>query len=152
MFSQWLFFLLLQALLHLRTYGGLQAPPGNIHDALFGPPCDCQGGDLGSPPSTYSLSIDCVSKTAYLKYTISQAGLGTSRQRWVCVPKPRGYDAPPILPSLNNSLPGTCPTECSTIHDNVHSACYYKVYTCSKGGQTYFTARIQKNGSTFQCP
>ena len=136
MFSQWLFFLLLQALLHLRTYGGLQAPPSNIYHVLFGPPCECRGGTTTDHaiPSSYTQVVDCNTKTAYLAYSPTTTG-GMSKPTWSCVPKP------PIIPAINGK-PGPCP--CTTFYPTMHSSCYNNVQECTLGNKAYFTAILQK--------
>ena len=69
----------------LQTWGGF-GPPSNPRDALkiaYGNPCNCKGGTLSSGQFTgsYTQSVDCGNKMAYLKRL---SGLTGVSQSWIC--------------------------------------------------------------------
>ncbi|XP_038598669.1 syncytin-1-like [Tachyglossus aculeatus] len=104
------------------TQGGFETPDrAALSRTLFGSPCDCKGGMLSVRPASYTRSVDCTTKMAYLAYrhTIT----GTSKQSWECVTKPR------VIPAIGDQ-PGLCPSGCVYLQA-LHSTCYDSVQRCT---------------------
>ncbi|XP_045410734.1 syncytin-1-like [Lemur catta] len=121
------------------AYAGFGSPPNpqELIRLLYGNPCDCGGGTTTITPSSYTKTIDCSSKIAYLAY--SQTYSGISEQQWTCVSKPT------IIPSTQGR-PGPCPSSClSAVYTAIHSSCYTSAQLCTLNNQTYYTAILERN-------
>ncbi|KAG3274205.1 hypothetical protein H1C71_019760 [Ictidomys tridecemlineatus] len=118
--------------------GGLDPPPGNIHEYLFGAPCECKGGPRHSAPSGFTQSIDCGAKVAYMAAEFNQNIGGFNQPKWVCVNKPKL-----VVPSSTETL-GNCSTTCHYT-SVVHIACYESASNCiNNQGKRYFEATLTK--------
>ncbi|XP_062940767.1 syncytin-1-like [Cynocephalus volans] len=104
--------------------------PGLAHQLVnkqYGKPCDCKGGTVSSPPTSYISVVDCDTHSAYLS---------SSSPAYSCVEKPK------FIASSGGSLK---PCPCSTFAESMHSTCYSSYQLCTSGNQTYFTATLIKN-------
>ncbi|XP_058431538.1 syncytin-1-like [Marmota monax] len=114
--------------------GGLDPPPGNIHEYLFGAPCECKGGPRHSAPSGYIQSIDCGTKVAYMAAELNENIGGFKQPKWVCVNKP-GL----VVPNPTETL-GSCPATCHYT-PAMHISCYTSASICvNNQGKQYFEA------------
>ncbi|XP_072471813.1 syncytin-1-like [Notamacropus eugenii] len=121
-------------LLH-GSHGGFQSPnPAALSRTLFGSPCDCGGGVVTVRPNTYTRTIDCTDRTAYLAYRHTATGI--SKQSWECVRKPR------VIPP-NGDQPGPCPTDCKYL-EALHSTCYSSTQQCSSASGTVYLTALQE--------
>lgn len=118
------------------THGGFGPPPNKdqLLRALYGNPCDCKGGTVRVTPTSYTQTVDCQNKIAYLTYS-SQMG-GGMRQEWNCVSKPQ-------VISSTNGKPGPCPSSCSIL-TQMNQRCYSSAQLCThSNGKVYLTAILQ---------
>ena len=74
-------------------------------------PCDCKGGTfvLGQFTGSYTQSVDCGNKMAYLH---SQEGITGFSTKWLCANKPQ----------MKFTAKTQCP--CTTFQETMHSSCY----------------------------
>ncbi|KAM4812163.1 syncytin-1-like [Urocitellus parryii] len=137
-FAGWIF--LITVLSYRPADGGLEPPPGNIHQHLFGTPCECRGGIWNQAPSSWIQTADCVTKVAYLRAEVHQQIGGFHHPKWVCVNKPK-INPPGPEKTLSN-----CSTTC-TYTSAVHVSCYETASICVHKGQQYFEARLTETRS-----
>jgi hypothetical protein len=139
---RWMEILLATLLLNRFVNGGLGPPSGNIHQTLFGSPCECKGGHLSKAPTSYTQTMNCTTKVAYFRAETNQNTGGFHRPEWVCVNKPK---------LATTKTPQNCSVAC-TYTQAMHISCYAIASICfNNQGKQHFQAiltRIRSAGGT----